>query len=273
MRSRIITVLWLVPLVVGVLSFTSPWPVFATALAVLFLGFREINRMVGAPSRPPILGTILIFVGLWVELAPKGARYEIVALLGGLAGLLVGSWSLVHFSLKHEINWGFMATVRADLAGLWLAGPLLCLFDLHQRVSGAIPVDVRNPILLVLFPVWAGDSLAIFVGKAFGRHPLWPEISPKKTFEGAAGNLLAALAMGSLVGGWIGVGTNLGLACGAIAGTIGQGGDLFESWVKRTVGMKDSGDLLPGHGGLLDRVDSLLFTAPAVSLLLYLASR
>jgi phosphatidate cytidylyltransferase len=126
---------------------------------------------------------------------------------------------------------------------------------------------------MALAPLWVGDTAAIFVGRAIGKHPLLPKISPKKTVEGAVANLmgcvLAAIALGALLAEPIAVSAAVGLA----AGVFGQAGDLFESHIKRRAGVKDSGTILPGHGGLLDRVDSLLFTAPVVVLLLAVAGR
>lgn len=121
--------------------------------------------------------------------------------------------------------------------------------------------------LLTLFAVWAVDSFAYLVGRAMGKHKLAPNISPNKTVEGAVGGLVAGLAVGAIFG-WLLLGKPVtGLLVGAIAGTLGQIGDLFESALKREIGIKDFGAIMPGHGGILDRFDSLLFVAPAVWLL------
>jgi len=123
---------------------------------------------------------------------------------------------------------------------------------------------------MAIVPLWGGDTAGIFVGKAFGRRLLAPKISPKKTVEGAIANLFACPLVSIPLGLAIGLSWEAGAACGLAAGTFGQLGDLFESYVKRQAGVKDSGSLLPGHGGLLDRVDSLLFTAPIVFAILNL---
>ena len=121
---------------------------------------------------------------------------------------------------------------------------------------------------MALVPVWAGDIAAIFAGKAFGKHPLAPKISPKKTVEGSVANLLAAVATAWLLGRFLGLSDARSLGAGVAVGILGQAGDLFESWLKRRADVKDSGTLLPGHGGVLDRIDSVLFAAPAVALIL-----
>ena len=125
-----------------------------------------------------------------------------------------------------------------------------------------------SPALMALVPVWAGDIAAIFAGKAFGRHPLAPKVSPKKTVEGSVANLLAAVLAAWLLGRLLGLPNVRSLGAGVAVGILGQAGDLFESWLKRRAGVKDSGTLLPGHGGVLDRIDSVLFAAPAVAVIL-----
>jgi phosphatidate cytidylyltransferase len=117
-------------------------------------------------------------------------------------------------------------------------------------------------VLFVAACVWMTDTGAYFFGKAFGKHKLAPRLSPGKTIEGSLGGLCAALLTGALFGLWIHLPLRDGLAVGFIAGTMGQVGDLFESALKREIGLKDFGSIMPGHGGALDRFDSLLFVAP-----------
>lgn len=164
--------------------------------------------------------------------------------------------------------------VLGGLASLvWIAFPLFCLVGVQTAyMSGRQNEvwDVHTPLLLVFLPLWAGDSAAIFAGKAFGKHPLAPSISPKKTWEGATANFAACVLAGWGAGYWVGVGSGWGVLVGVLAGLCGQAGDLFESWLKRKASVKDSGSLLPGHGGILDRIDSLLFTAVPVTCVYFL---
>lgn len=122
--------------------------------------------------------------------------------------------------------------------------------------------------LLVILGIWATDSGAYFIGKAWGKRKLWPAISPNKTVEGSIGGLLIAILIVIAVNAWIGT---LSLAdavmIGLVTGIVGQIGDLAESAIKRHFDVKDSGQLLPGHGGVLDRFDSLLFVFPVLHLL------
>ena len=119
-------------------------------------------------------------------------------------------------------------------------------------------------VILLLSVVWMGDTGAYFAGRAFGKHKLHPKVSPKKTWEGALGGLVASLGAGALAAGWyLPAFPWLGLVVAVLpAAILGQAGDLCESVLKRTCGVKDSGRILPGHGGILDRVDALVFAAP-----------
>jgi phosphatidate cytidylyltransferase len=127
-------------------------------------------------------------------------------------------------------------------------------------------------IFTLVFVVFAGDTMALYVGTFLGRHKLCPNISPKKTIEGAlgglGGNLLAGLIMKLTLFSGVGWG-QAAIFCLAV-GAAGQIGDLFESQMKRASGIKDSGGILPGHGGMLDRIDALLFAGPVAYVLIVL---
>ena len=124
-------------------------------------------------------------------------------------------------------------------------------------------------VLLVLILVWVADTAAYFVGRRWGRRKLAPSISPGKTWEGAAGGVFGALAYAIICGGFVGRIAWVPLVAGAAAlAVLSVVGDLFESAAKRQAGVKDSGTLLPGHGGILDRIDSATATLPLAALLL-----
>jgi phosphatidate cytidylyltransferase len=133
----------------------------------------------------------------------------------------------------------------------------IAFLKLSLAKSGAFPL-----ILTAAIPIWAGDTAAIFAGKAFGKHKLAPSISPNKTWEGSIANLLAAVGAAAALGYFLKYPMDKMLLLGVSCGVLGQVGDLFESYLKRQAGVKDSGNLLPGHGGVFDRLDSLLMTAP-----------
>jgi len=122
----------------------------------------------------------------------------------------------------------------------------------------------RQLVLLTLCMMWAGDTFAYFAGKAFGRMPMAPQLSPKKTWEGAFANLIGSLLVGIAFARWMQLDATTMLIVAALANVAGQAGDLVKSAYKRGAAVKDSGSLLPGHGGVLDRIDSLILASPMV---------
>lgn len=151
------------------------------------------------------------------------------------------------------------AYLTSMLAG-WIYVPvMLSVWPLIKREVGP------NWLTVALATAFLSDTVAYFVGRAFGKTPLYPEVSPKKTVEGSVGGLLggilAQVGMGSL---WLVPHLPVwhAVILGILGSVLGQSGDLVESMIKRSCGVKDSGTLLPGHGGMLDRVDALLFVAP-----------
>jgi phosphatidate cytidylyltransferase len=142
--------------------------------------------------------------------------------------------------------------------GMGLGGLVYCCMTL-----GVLIVMPRELILLLFAIIWAGDSAAYYGGRALGRHLLAPRVSPKKTVEGAIAGLIASVVVG-VIGGmyvlrepWLNM-----LGISAVTAVVGQVGDLAESVLKRSAGVKDSSSILPGHGGILDRLDSIFFAAP-----------
>lgn len=150
--------------------------------------------------------------------------------------------------------------VSISAAGLlFLVLPLCALI----RLAGA-PFIGKKLLIFTLVLVWVGDTMAYFVGRGIGRTRMAPEISPKKTWEGAIGGLVGSLGVGIVMAPWLHLTTGQALILAALGSIAGQIGDLLESTYKRSAGIKDSGGLLPGHGGMLDRVDALILAAPMV---------
>jgi len=136
-------------------------------------------------------------------------------------------------------------------------------------LSYAVPLHGLGSVgpRLLLFAcaiTWAADTVAYFVGRAFGKHPLAPHLSPKKTWEGSVGSMVGSLLVAYAFSYWIKIPVGHLLAMGAIGNVAGQMGDLLESAYKRSAGVKDSGGLLPGHGGILDRIDALVLCIPVI---------
>lgn len=173
-----------------------------------------------------------------------------------------------------------LALARADLSRAAFAGPCVTIAGaLVPATLLGFFVRIRlleeerglrgDLVLLLLSATWASDAGAYYVGRALGRHRMAPRVSPKKTWEGAMGGALGAAA-GAFVyraflwGGASGLRARDALAIAAVVSVLGPAGDLAESVLKRSAGVKDSGKIVPGHGGMLDRVDSMLFTAPVL---------
>jgi phosphatidate cytidylyltransferase len=150
------------------------------------------------------------------------------------------------------------------------ANTLLAIMYVGWLLGFGILLHHTSPLgdELVLFVVgvtWVGETAAYLVGSTLGRHKLASIISPRKTVEGAIAQVVASIGSGAALGAWLlpACGLILAVGAGALLGVIGQFGDLAESAIKRSVGTKDTGRLIPGHGGVLDRIDSLLFNLPA----------
>ncbi len=154
-----------------------------------------------------------------------------------------------------------LANAAANLFGTVYIGFMFAYILLLRFIPG------QNGLFYVLFTVlvtWANDSLAYFIGVNFGKHKLSPKISPKKSIEGSIGGLGGGLLMAAVLGWSFHKPAPLMLILGSLVVVAGQFGDLVESVIKRSAGVKDSGHFLPGHGGVLDRFDSLLLSAPVV---------
>jgi phosphatidate cytidylyltransferase len=199
----------------------------------------------------------------------------------GFAGAIAPFIFLTRAMRNEELSSGYPAAAASVFAFTYIALPMGMLVQLRQQWAGAFY------LLYLLLVVWAGDVFAYFVGKSLGRHLMAPRISPKKTWEGALASLVASVAVGGLLFRYALPLSSVLLRAGLIErrdGLFGleqpamgpiivltmilnvaaQLGDLVESLIKRGAGVKDSGAILPGHGGMLDRIDALLFAAPVL---------
>jgi phosphatidate cytidylyltransferase len=261
MIKRILSSVIGLPLVLGILIYGSPTLVLSFFAAIQGLVAWEIMRIYveDAPGfrRQNIslaLAAMLVFlVLLW---APHEQTLPLLSvfLLGAatLSALLPGSME----QRSHRSGSMVLAMSYAIL-------PWLMIAQLYQKAEN------ERFVILLLSIAWAGDTAAYFCGRTWGRRPMAPFISPKKTWEGALGGFigscLAALVVGRIYAGELGTWPFM-LGVGAACALVGQSGDLFKSVFKRHRGIKDSGRLLPGHGGLLDRMDSALMAAPVLNL-------
>lgn len=265
MRQRWLTALVAMPLVLAALASPSPWPLLALAALLTVGGLAELAKLCCA-NPWWVAGAGLSAFGAMASLSlgaagPPGALH-----VAALASML-GAISILSVRARPAGRW---LDARAAVAGLWIAGPMACLLAVH--IAPRSGPWMGSAALLVVLPVWAGDTAAIFAGRAWGRRKLAPAISPNKTLEGAAAGLVASVLIGCVAGWALNLGgPSFGATAGALAGLFGQAGDLLESALKRAAGVKDSGGLFPGHGGVLDRLDSILLATPAVAVLVALS--
>jgi phosphatidate cytidylyltransferase len=283
MKPRILTAFVLIPPVLYLLYGAPLWLFLLVLLAVVGGALYEylgIARQTGARSLPFIAYAAggLLCAGQCADLKGKNSLVPVLLAAALLATMFV---ALLHTKDLKE----YMGTVSSTILGIIYVGfPLSCLVPLgfDSRIAATTvwaftgkvapmeplaPLRSGRELLVFLFLiVWAGDAVAYFIGRALGRTPLLPRVSPSKTVEGSVGGLLGSLLIGWAFAQWRWPGVDwwrVTLVAGFIA-AAGQAGDLAESALKRGSNIKDSGALLPGHGGLLDRMDSLLFAIPAL---------
>jgi phosphatidate cytidylyltransferase len=249
--SRILVALVLLPLVLGIV-WIGGWWLFAVALVGGLMALHELYVM-GRSLRPLVLGG---YVGLLLTLL--GAEVgEIAWMVGGIFATVLVAFVVFGFS---DARPSATAAISLTLLGVvWVGGGLASLLMLRQ-----IPDHGRLVIFTVLLTVFADDTAAYFVGRTIGRHKMAPTISPGKSWEGFVGGTLAAMAVAFFAmypEEFLTIPEALVLgAAVAVSSTLG---DLFESAIKRDLGVKDSGRVLAGHGGVLDRIDSILWAGPA----------
>jgi phosphatidate cytidylyltransferase len=262
LKLRILSALVLVPLVVWGL-FAWPQPLFAAFLgAFIVVGAWEWTALGGIRPLPARLlyVTVVMLAGVAVLLMP--------ALLRPLLIAATAFWLLafIEHVAGRDLDSGFLASFPGKLVGGFL---VLLPAWLVPLVLRELPDGKWLALFLMLY-VWGADTGAYFAGHRFGRHKLAPRVSPGKTWEGVAGGLVAALLV-ALAAGIYGLGFRAGelavwVALSLFTAFVSVLGDLFESRLKRIAGVKDSGTLIPGHGGVLDRIDAFTAAAPVFAL-------
>jgi phosphatidate cytidylyltransferase len=290
MIKRVATAVVLIPLVLLLVLKAPLYLLGLVAGVVAVLAIAEFLKLVTPSGAQPLTLATYIFVALFfvfviLASANRTPLVETTAMVYGTAlaaALAPFIFLTVAIRMKRaNLTGGYPAAAAAVFAFAYIAIPMALLVGIRQQPAGAIWT------IYTLLAVWAGDIFAYFVGKSLGRHRMSPHISPKKTWEGAAASIVASVIVGML---WIqhapGISSALlriglidprdgmfGLEqpplwpiilLSAVVNVAAQLGDLVESLIKRGAGVKDSGTILPGHGGMLDRIDAMLFAVPVV---------
>ena len=256
LKKRVITSLVGLPLLIAAIWFDQPLPWFTIFVALWgLIAIFEFYRLVGISS----ITSLTVFGLVWTLLiiASPHCTFGFVIPVLLAAGVVL---SLILLVLRQNtfLSWVWMMIGILYIG--WLLSYLVAL-----RLDGG-----RNWVFLALFVTFGSDTTAFFVGRAFGRHPLAPAISPHKTWEGAVGGVLGAVVVSILftlpTPLQLPLGYGQAVVLGILVSVFGQFGDLAESLLKRNVGAKESGRLMPGHGGFLDRMDSAVFAGVVVYL-------
>lgn len=258
--SRLATAVVLLPILYLLIQLLPPFFFFVLAVAVILRVQYEFYLLIFRNRE-----TVPISLGLGLGFLFSLSFYRADLFWGGRSGPAVVTLSLMAVLLVTLFSFNDIKTTLIHSAAIFLgvayiSGFLSHLILLRQMARG------RVLILFLLLIVWAGDAAAYYVGKSMGRHKLYPEVSPNKTIEGAIGGLA-----GSLLGTLAAQFTFLPIFKGfdfilipLLVGGMGQLGDLTESMMKRSAGVKDASSLIPAHGGLFDKLDSVAFAAPVL---------
>jgi len=285
--KRVLTALVLIPIVL-LLVLRAPVPVLAfVAGVVALLAIHELLKLAESYNIRPLYKPVYVFVALFfllIAISPEASSTPALSTSGfafvavcfaGFAPFIF----LVIAMRRDELSSSFPAAVVAAFAFAYIALPMASLVQLREQWQGSFF------LLYLLLLVWAGDIFAYFIGKSLGTHRMSPRVSPKKTWEGAVASVVASVAVGMLMTHYAvpisrallharlieqrdGVFTEPAMfpiiILSIVLNVAAQLGDLVESVIKRGAGVKDSGAILPGHGGMFDRIDALLFAAPVL---------
>ncbi len=291
--KRVLTAVVLIPIVL-ILILRAPVPVVAFMAAVVaLLAIHELLKLSEAYAIKPQRLPTYIFVGLFFALIAIPSATPLLSTSGfawiALSAAILAPFIFLSIAMRRaDLRAALPAALVSTFAFAYIALPLACLVQLREQWQGTFY------LLYLLLVVWAGDIFAYLVGKSIGRHRMSPRVSPHKTWEGVIASVLASVAVGLVMFRYSlpistallhahlidlrdGIFNNQQpslipiIALSVVLNIAAQLGDLVESLIKRGANVKDSGALLPGHGGMFDRIDALLFAAPV--LWCYLAYR
>jgi phosphatidate cytidylyltransferase len=262
LAARLLTAAVLIPVLVVAIRWSNPVGVWSVVYLATFLGLREFYAMT-MPKEPALERGFAIALGLGFAAAVYWLDGQPMAVTASLAAMTLLGW--LFYLFRYRTMETVAVRVTAMLSGALYVGLLLTYVALLKKRGP----DGGAWVYITLTVTWFGDTGAYFAGRFIG--PAWPvklyeSVSPKKTIIGALGGLAGSFGAMVLAKLWY-LPSLAWTDCALVAlpaGALGQMGDLCESMLKRSVGVKDSGTLLPGHGGMLDRIDALLFSVPYI---------
>ena len=288
MIKRIATALVLIPLVLLLVLKAPIYVLVIVSAAVALLAIAELLKLttlydVRPLSQPTYAFVALYFVFIIVASAnPTPLLESTFAIYGTALAAALAPFIFLSIAMRRDdLRSGYPAAAASTFAFVYIAVPMALLVEIRRQPAGAIWV------IYTLLAVWAGDIFAYFIGKSIGRHRMSSRISPNKTWQGAIASIAASVLIGVF---WFQHAVHLTelllrislidprsgmfrveqphlwpiVVLSAVVNIAAQLGDLVESLIKRGAGVKDSGSILPGHGGMLDRIDALLFAAPVL---------
>ena len=255
LRKRVLSSLALIPIIVAAIWFGDPWFTVIIALFAI-LGTTEFYRLAKASGGEPAASLGLLLVLAFI-IGAHSTDERVPPLLVTTTILLPLIWLIWNQNrAKAFLSWAF------TLAGVFYIGWTMSHFVLLRELA-----DGRDWVFMAILGTFACDTTAYFTGRVFGEHKMAPSISPGKTWEGAAGGMTGAMAAVialGLITGLDEIGYSKLVFLGLLLGLFAQIGDLSESMLKRSSGVKDAGTIIPGHGGVLDRLDSIIFSVVLV---------
>ncbi|WP_102346912.1 phosphatidate cytidylyltransferase [Bacillus sp. Marseille-P3661] len=262
MKTRILTAVLAAAIFLPVVIIgNTPFIILVYIMASIAL--HELMRMkkINVFSFPGLL----IFLFLWLLLIPQNLMLDVVGMnFSKIESALIVVMLLLSYTVISKNNFTFDDAGFTILSTLYVGVGFYYLIE--TRMVGL------SYIFFALFVIWATDTGAYFIGKALGKNKLWPEISPNKTIEGSIGGIISAIVVGIVFQLIVPIHSSIAIVVvfTIIISIFGQMGDLVESALKRHYSVKDSGHILPGHGGILDRFDSLIFVLPILHFLQFI---